>query len=296
MIKKLVLNAYLTLTMMLVMVFISVNAQDFKENFLGFDFIQYKGALLKLKDKPSSSAFGNRFYGDIKYCQNSYDDNVIYPNDKYNWKTTQDSLANRIFLVEDIVGKDGKALSEGSASEPIFLLRDTVTKQIIYYLYSKGYSGYFPFLTSGITIDMDALCSKIKRKADDFTNEVKFHNPIIVGRNISPMILYKYIKDGKVDYYLNLIAYGSTVNVGETGVIILFDDGTKMNKPTVKISVDTDEGGFEYSAYIPLTETEVKSLTMKNIKKFRLYIYDRDVGNGFGEKFANYVKCILEKK
>lgn len=284
------------LTTLLVMTFSTLIAQTFKENFLGDDFMQYKGAYFKLKDN-AISGFNNAFYGDLKYCQKSYDINVIYPDTKYKFKTVKDSLVNRIFLVEDIIGKDGNTFSGGAYfDKPIFLLRDTTSKQAIYYLYDKQYEHNFPFLTSQITIDINALCSKIEKRTDDFTNEVTINNPIIEGRQISSMILYKTVKSGKVSYSLSLRTYGSTVNVGETGVIILFDDGTKMSKPTVKIDVDTDEKGFEYSAYIPLTETEVKSLTTKKIKKFRLYIYDKEVSPSFAEKFTYYVKCVMEKK
>lgn len=284
------------LTTLLVMTFSTLIAQTFKENFLGDDFMQYKGAYFKLKDN-AISGFSHAFYDDLKYCQKSYDNNVIYPDTKYKFNTVKDSLVNRIFLVEDIIGKDGNTFSGGAYfDKPIFLLRDTTSNQAIYYLYDKQYEHNFPFLTSQITIDINALCSKIEKRTDDFTNEVTINNPIIEGRQISSMILYKTVKSGKVSYSLSLRTYGSTVNVGETGVIILFDDGTKISKPTVKIDVDTDEKGFEYSAYIPLTETEVKSLTTKKIKKFRLYIYDKEVSPGFAEKFTYYVKCVMEKK
>jgi|BioPla2DNA2_1021312.scaffolds.fasta_scaffold36365_2 hypothetical protein len=284
------------LTTLLVMTFSTLTAQTFKENFLGDDFMQYKGAFFKLKDN-AISGFSHAFYGDLKYCQKPYDNNVIYPDTKYKFNTVKDSLVKRIFLVEDIIGKDGNTFSGGSYfDKPIFLLRDTTTKEAIYYLYDKQYEHNFPFLTSQITIDINALCSKIEKRTDDFTNEVTINNPIIEGRQISSMILYKSVKSGKVSYSLSLRTYGSTVNVGETGVIILFDDGTKMSKPTVKIDVDSDEKGFKYSAYIPLTEIEVKSLTTKKIKKFRLYIYDEEVSPGFAEKFTYYVKCVMEKK
>lgn len=110
------------------------------------------------------------------------------------------------------------------------------------------------------------------------------------------MILYEIIESGKVTYYLSLRSHGSTVNVGETGVIILFDDGTKMSKPTVEINVDLDEIGFKYSSFIHLTESEVKSLTTKKIQKFGLYIYDKKVNPRFTEKFTYYVMCIIDKK
>ena len=293
--KKMKKQIY-ALTTLLVMTFSNLTAQAFKENFLGDDFMQYKGAFFKLKDN-AISGFNHVFYGDLKYCQKLYDHNVIYPDTKYKFVTVVDSLVNRIFLVEGIIGKDGNNFSGGSNLEkPIFILRDTTTKQAIYYLYDKQFEHNFPFLTSNIAIDLNALCLKIEKTTDDFTNVVTFNNPIIEGRQISSMILYKTVKSDKVTYYLSLQTFGSTVNVGKTGVIILFDDGTKMSKPTVKIDVDAEEKGFKYRAFIPLTEIEVKSLNTRKIVKFRLYIYDEEVSPGFAEKFSYYVKCVLDKK
>lgn len=284
------------LATLFVMALTNLTAQTFNENFLGEDFLQYKGALFKLKDN-TISGFGHAFYADLQYCQKPFDNNVIYPDTKYSFNTVKDSLINRIFLVEDIIGKDGNAFSGGSYfDKPIFLLRDTTTKQAIYYLYDKQYQHNFPFLTSKITFDINALCAKIERKTDDFTNEITINNPIIEGGKISSMILYKTITNSKVLYSLNLSTYGNTVNVGESGVIILFDDGTKMNKPSIKVDVNSNAKGFEYTAYIPLTETEVKLLTTKKITKFRLFIYDEVVSPSFAEKFTYYVKCVMDKK
>jgi hypothetical protein len=276
--------------------FSNIYSQNFNNIFLGDDFIQYKGALLKIRDN-SKSGFDNTFYSDLKYCQKLFDNNVMYPETKFTFKTAKDSLVNRIFLVEDIIGKDAKPFISGSIlDKPIFILRDTSSKQVIYYLYDTKYEHNFPFLTSEIKLDINSICSKIEFNKDDFTNEVTFNNPIIDGQNISSIILYKTLKNGKVNYSLSLRTYGSTLNVGKTGVIILFNDGTKLNKPSIKIDVDTDDKGFKYSAYIPLSETEVKSLVNKKIDKFRLYIYDEDVSQGFAEKFTYYVKCLILKK
>ena len=271
-------------------------AQTFQENFLGEDFMQYKGALLKLKE-DAISGFSHTFYNDLKYCQKMYDDNVIYPDSKYSFKTVQDSLKNRVFKVENIVDKDGNTFAGGSYfDKPIFVLKDTKTDQTIYYKYDKKYDFNFPFLTSEIELDTEALCAKIERRVDDFTDQVSLNSPIIDGRQLASMIIYKTIKGSKTVYSLSLQTYGSTVNVGESGAIILFDDGTKMNKPSEKISVDTDDRGFEYSAFITLSETEVKSLTTKKIKKFRLYIYDEEVNPGEADKFTHYVQCVIDKK
>jgi len=271
-------------------------SQTFETNFLGDDFMRYKGALLKLIDNPISG-LNFTFYSNLNYCQDAYNDHVIYPDLKYHFKTVPDSLANRIFKVEDIVGKDGKTFSGGSYSfeKPIFVLKDTVTKQVIYYIFDKKYDFNFPFLTSKIAVDKDALCNDISRSVDEFTGEIKISSPLSEGSKLAPVIIYKDINKTSTAYYLSLHTNGNTLNVGESGVIILLDDGTKINKSD-KIDVEAADNGWDYRAFISLTQSDLQLLSTKKINKYRLYIYDETLSKWFAEKFINYVKCIREKK
>lgn len=288
-------NQIYKLTILFIMSLGVLTAQDFQENFLRDDYMLYKGAYFKLKDNPSSSSFIRSFYADLEHCQEYFSNNVIYPDVEYNFKTVPDSLENRIFLVEDITGKDGKAYTANFIMDrPILKLRDTMNNQVIYYWYDNSDEYSFPFLTSNIKIDIEVLCSKIKKKTDDFTDEIKINSPIIDGGKSAPVILYKTIKNGKAIYDLRLQSYGNTPSVDGKGVIILFEDGTKMNKPAIKIDVGVDKSRYVYSAYIQLTETEVKSLSIKKINKFRLYVYDQELKQVYAEKITNYVKCVME--
>jgi hypothetical protein len=284
------------LILAIIQILISLNlySQTFKNTYLGVEYLGYKGVFFKLVDNP---IFGLdfSFYNDLKYCQKQFDINVIYPS-KNAYTTSKDSLINRIFLVEDIIDKNGKSIIVQSLGEPpIFKLIDTLNKQIIYYKYNDKSSSSFPFLTTPIKINLDAICKNIERKVDDFTNEVKINSPLSENYKMCDMIIYKDIKNGKSVYTLSLTAYGSTANVGGKGVIILFEDGTKINKPTVEIDVEANSSNFEYSAYITLNLNDLKLLSTKKIDKYRLYIYDK-VNGSFAEKFQYYVKCVIDKK
>jgi hypothetical protein len=279
--------------------FLKVQAQTtFEHNFLGDEFYLYKGVLLKLIDNPISG-FGHTFYSDLKYCQSSYDNNVIYPDTKYNFNTVKDSLMNRIFLIENIVDKTGQEWNESSktdySAKPLFVLKDTLSGQKIYYKYDKEYEHNFPFNTSKITYPADYFCSKIEKEKDEFTNELKFSSPLMSGRQISPMTIYKHINKGKSVYYLSLRTNGSTVNVNESGVIILFQDGTKWTRAS-KIDVDAGSNGFDYSAFISLTPADLLTFTTKKIKKFRLYIYDEEVNSSDADRFKLFTECIKNAK
>ena len=76
------------------------------------------------------------------------------------------SLKNKTFLVENIIDKTGQEWNENSKTDyfakPIFLLKDTLTGQKIYYKYDKEYEHNFPFNTSKINYPADYFCSKIE--------------------------------------------------------------------------------------------------------------------------------------
>ena len=294
MIKKLLLLFILITT------FLKGQAQTtFEHNFLGKDFFLYKGALFKLTDDPISE-LNFTFYSDLKYCQSPFDENVIYPlKNNIMVCTVKDSIMNRIFFVESIVDKTGQEWNETSETDyfsmPLFVLKDTLTGQKIYYKYDKKHEGSFPFNTSKINYPVNYFCEKIEKEKDEFTGELKFNSPIMNGIKISPIIIYKYINKGKAVYYLSLMTYGNTFNINKTGVIILFKDGTKWTRAS-EIDVDTESYGFKYSAFISLTTADLTIFSTKKIKKFRLYIYDEEVNSSDSDKFKLFTKCIKDTK
>ena len=85
------------------------------------------------------------------------------------------------------------------------------------------------------------------------------------------------------------------MSVNKTGVIILFTDGTKWTRQS-EIDVDAESDGFEYSAFIPLTQEDLITFSTKKIKKFRLYIYDEEIGSCDADRFKIFVKCIKGSK
>lgn len=288
--KKLGLIIFLIFT-----TYINLFSQEFKENFLGESFYLYRNTLFKI-DENSTSGFLHSFYDDIKKLEKTYNENVIYPDNTYSFKTNKDSLINRIFQVEDILGKNGDSFNQNlSSGNPVFKLVDISNGKIIFYKYEPEFSSSFPFLVSGVKIDKDVLCKDLEKNVDDFTNEIKINSPIILNSEISPIIFHKFQKGSNIRYILDLNTSGLTVNVGKFGAIILFEDGTKLTK-NVEIDVDADEDGFDYSAWISLSSNDVKILSEKSIDKFRLYIYDEDIDSGQAEIYKSYLNCLIQSK
>jgi hypothetical protein len=241
--------------------------------------------------------FTGAFYDDLKYLQSNFDENVIYPDSVYKYITVKDSLINRIFAVEKIIDKSGDEYNTlVNYSKPIFILKDTLTKQIIYFRYDYQNESNFPFLISRIKFDEKVLCSQIEKYIDEFTGEIKFSSPMFDNHNFLSTSVEKVINNAKTQYFLSLTTHGSTAVVNGTGATILFTDGTKLIKSTAKVDVNVTSDGFDYSVFMSLTPSDLALLKTKKIKKFRLYIFDEDVKSIESERFKVYMNCIVNAK
>ncbi len=267
------------------------------QNFLGEDFKTYKECLLKINPETPINRFTGVFYNDLKYLQSNFDENVIYPDSVYKYITVKDSLLNRVFAVEKIVDKAGDEFNSSLAySKPIFILKDTLTKQIIYFKYDYQNESNFPFLISEIKLDEKVLCSQIEKNIDEFSGEIKINSPMSHSYKISSTYIEKDISKTNTQYYLRLRTHGSTAVTNGTGVTILFTDGTKLIKTTVKIDINATSDGFDYSAFITLTPTDLTQLKTKKIKKFRLNVFEENVKSIEAERFKLYMNCIINTK
>lgn len=277
-----------------------ISQNEFEFNFLENDFLLYKGQLLII-NKDATSGFGNTFYNNLKYCKDNFNDNVLYPEKQYKWNTSKNLLSNRIFKVENIVDKNGNTWTNEMRSpygldEPIFILKDTITNQIIYFKYNTQYDFEFPFLCSKINYSKEYLSSKLDRRLDDFTGKISISTPVIYKSELSPVIMHKDIQNEQIVYYLSLNTKDRTLSTNNSGVIILFTDGTKWSADE-KINVEAgDKRYYNYSVFIKLTDNDVIALSKKKINKFRLGIYDESVNSIFADKFMMFVNCLKDAK
>lgn len=136
-------------------------------------------------------------------------------------------------------------------------------------------------------------CSIIERNVDDFTNEVKISTPYYMN----PMIIKYIYPNGSIKYYLSLSLDDSYCTAGGTGLIILFKDGTKFSRPNVKVDMDYYSGDkFTYSVFTPITQSEVKIFSQKEMSKFKMYIFERNFSDREIEAFKEFANCILIMK
>jgi hypothetical protein len=149
---------------------------------------------------------------------------------------------------------------------------------------------YAAYLDSALTAEL-----KSRREVDEFTDQISIDCPVL-GNPLSTMHLIKNINKNKAVYYIDLMTQGSTVFVGWKGAILLFTDGTKLKKPNAKIDIEVSDYGYRYTAFIPLTQADMKVLSSKTIDKFRLSIFDGAVNSKDAGMFRIYAKNMIKLK
>lgn len=256
---------------------------SFKSVFLGEDAQSYKNLYLKLKSNQSS--LGHKFYGYLP--TKNYQEPVYSPDKKYKFNTDTASLINRIFKVVDIV-------NNGLPYDNIFIkITDIKNNEILFVKYDHKYDFSFPFLVSGFEFTKEYLKKDIEIKIDDFENDTTYISPDQVVK------LIKVKKKTKESYYLSLKTYSSTSSLSNKGIILIFTDGTKWIKPEEKIDIKYTEStynSYQYSAFVSLSKEDIKIFSTKEIKKYRLYIFDREIDEELGLKIKFYTQIIKEIK
>ena len=131
------------------------------------------------------------------------------------------------------------------------------------------------------------------------TNKITLISPSL-EEGITPITFVKVIYPSSVVdtlYLLRLRTTGITLNVGQTGVIILFTDGTKMIKEiNIGVNVNEDDNTWLYKGNITLSLDELNIIASKMINKLRLYIYDKEIKDQGAEIFKTYENCIRRMK
>ena len=111
----------------------------------------------------------------------------------------------------------------------------------------------------------------ITKTYDEFDDRTTWRSPLL--KNISFTKVKD--KDGEVRMYLRISTVGLTLNVSEKGLIVIFEDGSRFERPAAKIDVDAGSAsGWDYIAFESVNEEELNLFATKKVKAYRLYIYD----------------------
>lgn len=79
----------------------------------------------------------------------------------------------------------------------------------------------------------------------------------------------------------------------EKGVIILFENDLRIDRPEIEIDVDATSNGYSYSAFIDLSTDEMNIIANNQMTDFKLYIYDCTVNVFKRKKYMKYASCLL---
>ena len=155
----------------------------------------------------------------------------------------------------------------------------------IFYEYEPKMEGSWIFeVIDGLKIPEGYFCKEIETKTDKFTSVTSCNSP--VNEHVC------FIKEKGITY-IYLLSHGKTPTVGGTGVIILLDDGSKIENKEAKIDVKyAGDGYYDYSTLFSLKADEIKKLSETQITDYRLYIYEFQIDKGKGWFLKEYLKCL----
>ena len=96
----------------------------------------------------------------------------------------------------------------------------------------------------------------------------------------------------KMNYYASLkYTGGDTPMVKKKGAKIIMENGEVINKPDVEIKIEVNKKAqYEYKAFVPLTEDEIKILLDNKTSKIQLYVMESNVVNP--EEVQSVFSCI----
>lgn len=145
---------------------------------------------------------------------------------------------------------------------------------------------------SKLTFADNRFCYDIEEsKKDIFTGEKKFSSP----RKEEIQFTKVVSQEGAITYDLRPHVDDSFYTDKGYGLHILFKDGSKFSKPDQTIFGRRGYNGMSgYSAYVTITEEELKIFSEKLITDIRLDIFDRKISKKSAIKFREYAKCLLK--
>lgn len=142
--------------------------------------------------------------------------------------------------------------------------------------------------SSSPTINIASECD-VKKSYDKFEDET-----IIKTESFNWAYVKKYTKKGNVSYYLQLHAEAFSANYYKTGVIILFENGIRLEKPNAKIDCTFRQNSmYDYYSFFELTAEDLKTLSENNMTDFQLYLAKRSIPEKKAIKLKENIACLI---
>lgn len=147
-------------------------------------------------------------------------------------------------------------------------------------------------LFMGLAIQAQNQHKDISKKVDPIKKITSYRTPL--GDDLS---LHKdvYNETERVVYYLSATAYSTILSDLASGFYILFTDDSVLERKNEKVSVDysTYKNSFSYRVFFRLSDDEIRLLATKEIKLFRIYIFDTKMSKKQSNKIKEYSDYLL---
>lgn len=255
-------------TLLLFITSFATSAQQ--QFFVGKDSDLLTGKSVTIKEGQS---YYNGFYKDSSLTK------ILF---KKGNGSDPDKLKGQIFEVK------GSMKHPKTYIDDIVLILENKEQGTIYYSYMPKFESTFLLdVVGGLTPPEGFLCRRLSPMKDKFSSKVTTDTPINFEYSIT-----KVEENGSNRIYLRLQSYGTTLNVGKTGLKILFSDGTVMEKSDAKINSKVDTSGYIYSCFINLSKGDIEILSNKTITDYSLYIYERKIKDNNAYELKEYLKCL----
>ncbi len=149
-------------------------------------------------------------------------------------------------------------------------------------------------------------CSRIDYEYDEFHYTKKFNTALDLPALIADtsyfkfydIVFYKEIKKSIPTYYISLQTISSTPLATQKGVIIILNNGKRLNKPLAKVTTEVetihDESEYVRHSFIQLNQNDLTLLKASPIKEYELYIDQSNLL--FSDTVYKMFLCLLMKK
>ena len=134
---------------------------------------------------------------------------------------------------------------------------------------------------------------ELSRKVDDFNGQVMITTSIR-NWNWDRISFSKFIEKKNIKYYLSIDVKTKDIYYGK-GVFFILKNGKRINKPNQKIESDYSDGNFFCTAFIALTNQDMKLFSESGIEKYKVYFL---TGNFMEQSnvLREMASCILNAK
>ena len=277
-----------------------VISQEYERMFYGDEMEQYIDSRIVVNDRAIKGFYAT-FYSDLKTLGSGHEDLIAYPRLSDKFMTEKDSLKKSSLKIVNVIGEDGTPIMDGDfinmISNPLLVIEEENTGNIIYFKYDSKDESKFPFLLALEEVKQGNLCNYIDKNVDAYSGKIEYSSPQqLKGMNEPPIRLFKNFTKSNSYYVSEFMLESSSLLVGKKGLTVLFTDGTVWEKPSVSISVNVTNSGYTYAASIILSDSEMEDFNLKTIKSYKLYILDVPLGAFEASKLKSYSACLLNVK